>query len=108
MSVAKTIKDKIKLINKFYKKYLKKNQNIAVLGLSFKPGTDDPRESPSLEIVPRLQALGAKISVFGAISAKPSAETLPTDAVRMKSRTPSGEWVRAAPEVGSTQFGPII
>ena len=34
---------------------------IAVWGLTFKAGTDDLRESPSLEVISRLRAKGAKI-----------------------------------------------
>ena len=37
---------------------------IAVLGLTFKPNTDDMRDSPSLVIVPELQKAGAKIKAF--------------------------------------------
>jgi UDPglucose 6-dehydrogenase len=37
---------------------------IGVLGLTFKPNTDDMRDSPSLDIVPTLQAAGAKIIAF--------------------------------------------
>ncbi|NOX93881.1 MAG: UDP-glucose/GDP-mannose dehydrogenase family protein [Alphaproteobacteria bacterium] len=37
---------------------------IAVLGLTFKPNTDDMRDSPSLDIIPALQAAGAKIRAF--------------------------------------------
>ena len=36
-------------------------KRIAVLGLTFKPNTDDMRESPSLDIIPALQAAGATI-----------------------------------------------
>ncbi len=39
-------------------------QVIAVLGLTFKPNTDDMREAPSLEIVPALQSAGAQLRVF--------------------------------------------
>ena len=39
-------------------------KSIAVLGLTFKPNTDDMRESPSLEIVPALQAAGANVRSF--------------------------------------------
>ena len=39
-------------------------KHIAVLGLTFKPNTDDMRESPSLDIVPALQKAGAKIHAF--------------------------------------------
>ena len=37
---------------------------IAVLGLTFKPNTDDMRDSPSLAILPRLAAGGAVIRAF--------------------------------------------
>ncbi|MBC6404113.1 MAG: UDP-glucose/GDP-mannose dehydrogenase family protein [Rhodospirillales bacterium] len=37
---------------------------IAVLGVAFKGGTDDTRESPALVIVPRLQKLGARIVAY--------------------------------------------
>jgi UDPglucose 6-dehydrogenase len=39
-------------------------KTIAVLGLTFKPNTDDMRESPSLAIVPALQAAGAEIRAY--------------------------------------------
>ena len=39
-------------------------KTIAVLGLTFKPNTDDMRESPSLSIVPALQDAGATIRAF--------------------------------------------
>ena len=39
-------------------------KTVAVLGLTFKPNTDDMRESPSLEIIPALQAAGARIRAF--------------------------------------------
>ncbi len=39
-------------------------KTIAILGLTFKPGTDDMRDAPSLDIIPALIAGGAKIRVF--------------------------------------------
>jgi len=39
-------------------------KTIAVLGLTFKPNTDDMRESPSLDIVPALQKAGATVRAF--------------------------------------------
>src|SRR5689334_10302487 len=39
-------------------------KTIAVLGLTFKPNTDDMRDSPSLAILPRLTAAGAAIRAF--------------------------------------------
>ena len=44
------------------------NKKISILGLSFKPETDDMRESPSLDIIPQLQEKGIKISVFDPIA----------------------------------------
>lgn len=39
-------------------------KTIAILGVTFKPNTDDIREAPSLEILPTLQEAGAKIRAF--------------------------------------------
>jgi len=39
-------------------------KTIAVLGLTFKPNTDDLREAPSLVIVPALAALGARVVAY--------------------------------------------
>lgn len=41
-----------------------KGKTIAVLGLSFKPNTDDVREAPSLAIIPKLESLGARVRAF--------------------------------------------
>ena len=41
-----------------------KGKTIAMLGLTFKPNTDDMRESPSLDIVSGLQDAGAKVRAF--------------------------------------------
>jgi len=37
---------------------------IAILGLTFKPNTDDMRDSPALDIIPILQKAGAKICAY--------------------------------------------
>ena len=39
-------------------------KTLAVLGLTFKPNTDDMRDSPSLSIVPVLREAGARIRAF--------------------------------------------
>ncbi len=39
-------------------------KTIGVLGVTFKPNTDDMREAPSLDIIPALQAAGAKVQAF--------------------------------------------
>jgi UDPglucose 6-dehydrogenase len=41
-----------------------RNKTIAVLGLTFKPNTDDMRDSPAISIITALQDAGAKINVF--------------------------------------------
>jgi UDPglucose 6-dehydrogenase len=39
-------------------------KTIGILGLTFKPNTDDMRDSPSLDIVPALLAAGARIQAY--------------------------------------------
>jgi len=39
-------------------------KTVAALGLTFKPNTDDMRDSPSLAIIPALQAAGATVRAF--------------------------------------------
>ncbi len=39
-------------------------KTIGILGLSFKPDTDDVREAPSIDIIKQLQKEGAKIKVY--------------------------------------------
>ena len=39
-------------------------KDVAVLGLTFKPNTDDMREAPSLVIVPALMAQGAHVRAY--------------------------------------------
>jgi UDPglucose 6-dehydrogenase len=41
-----------------------KGKTIAILGLTFKPNTDDMRDAPALDIVPTLQAEGARVRAF--------------------------------------------
>jgi UDPglucose 6-dehydrogenase len=50
---------------------------IAVLGLTFKPNTDDMRSAPSLIIVPVLQEAGAKVTAFDPKGGKAARELLP-------------------------------
>ncbi|HYF22591.1 MAG TPA: UDP-glucose/GDP-mannose dehydrogenase family protein [Caulobacteraceae bacterium] len=39
-------------------------KRIGILGLTFKPNTDDMRDAPSLDVVPALQALGATVQAY--------------------------------------------
>src|ERR1700743_3694221 len=54
-------------------------KTIAVLGLTFKPNTDDMRDAPSLVIVPHLQAAGATIRAYDPEGRKEAAKHLPLD-----------------------------
>jgi len=51
-------------------------KTIAVLGLTFKPGTDDMREGASLVIIPELQKHGAKIRAYDPQGMKEAAKYL--------------------------------
>ncbi len=52
-------------------------KQIGVLGLSFKPETDDMRESPATDIIKDLQKLGAKIKAFDPVAMDEAKHCLP-------------------------------
>jgi UDPglucose 6-dehydrogenase len=60
--------------------HMLKGRRIALLGLTFKPGTDDLRDAPALDLARRLLAAGAVVSAFD-----PVVKVLPEefDAVRL-------------------------
>ncbi|MFC4025140.1 UDP-glucose dehydrogenase family protein [Oceanobacillus longus] len=67
---------------KLYKKASKRlitfsGLKVAVLGLTFKPGTDDLREAPSLENVPLLLEQGADIYAYDPVGAENFAKVYP-------------------------------
>ncbi|MEC8531381.1 MAG: UDP-glucose/GDP-mannose dehydrogenase family protein [Pseudomonadota bacterium] len=52
-------------------------KTIAILGLTFKPNTDDMRDSPSLAIVPALQKAGATVHAFDPQGMQEAKDMLP-------------------------------
>jgi len=48
--------------------YQVSGKKIAILGLSFKPQTDDIREAPSTKIIPKLISKGAKINAYDPVA----------------------------------------
>ncbi len=62
-SNSKRKKDIFKKILKALRK-IKKPYTITILGLTFKPNTDDMRDSPSLDVIPALLKNNCKLKVF--------------------------------------------
>lgn len=52
-------------------------KQIGVLGLSFKPETDDMRESPAIDIIKELQNRGAKVKAFDPVAMEEAKHCLP-------------------------------
>ena len=50
------------------KLFILKGRTIALLGLAFKPDTDDLRDAPSIQIAERLLHMGARVRVFDPIA----------------------------------------
>ena len=70
-AAQKTNKEqKLRMVKKITNEFKNniENKTIAVLGLSFKPRTDDMREASSLTIINELLSKGAKIKVFDPVS----------------------------------------
>jgi UDPglucose 6-dehydrogenase len=53
------------------------NKEIGVLGLSFKPNTDDMREAPSIDIIRARQAAGAHVKAYDPVSMERAADIMP-------------------------------
>ena len=84
----KTIKATIEVNeNQKYKMFRKakriygslKGMNVAVLGLTFKPGTDDLREAPSIPNIRRLLDEGANVKVYDPVGMKNFKKVFPTE-----------------------------
>jgi UDPglucose 6-dehydrogenase len=59
------------------KLFILKGRTIAMLGLAFKPNTDDLRDAPSLQIAEKLLRLGARVRVFDPIAMEACREQHP-------------------------------
>ncbi|MEK7221724.1 MAG: nucleotide sugar dehydrogenase, partial [Nitrospirota bacterium] len=53
-------------------------KRVAVLGLTFKPNTNDLRDAPALDIIPKLQAEGAEVRAFDPAGMEEARKLLPT------------------------------
>lgn len=61
-----------------------KGKTIAVLGLSFKPNTDDMREAPSIEIIHELLKHGARIRAYDPVAIENAKKILPASVIYTK------------------------
>jgi UDPglucose 6-dehydrogenase len=55
-----------------------RGRTVAVLGLAFKPNTDDTRDSPSIPLITALQDLGAGVRVYDPAGMEQAKRSLPT------------------------------
>lgn len=65
-------------IIRFYGNRLK-GKRLAVLGLAFKPNTDDMREAPSIDIIRGLMKRGARVATFDPVAMAVARPMLPAD-----------------------------
>lgn len=61
-----------------------KGKTFAVLGLSFKPNTDDMREAPSVAIITALMKLGARIRAYDPVAMENAKTVLPSGVMYAK------------------------
>ncbi|MEP7167042.1 MAG: UDP-glucose/GDP-mannose dehydrogenase family protein [Candidatus Woesebacteria bacterium] len=71
-------------ITKLFKRFARlvggfSNKKVAVLGLSFKPNTDDMREAPSTKIIPMLLDAGAAVTGFDPMANSAAKKVLPKE-----------------------------
>jgi UDPglucose 6-dehydrogenase len=53
-----------------------RGKTVAVLGLTFKPNTDDLRESPSIELITALQDMGARVRAYDPVAMEQAKQVL--------------------------------
>ncbi|MGE6630303.1 UDP-glucose dehydrogenase family protein [Bacillus sp. NPDC077027] len=71
-------------------------KRIALLGLSFKPNTDDMREAPSIPIAHELHRLGAHLIAYDPVAMSQAAKELPENVVFAQTLTEAIEGADAA------------
>jgi len=77
-TVAVNVRQRKQVISKLQKDlHTLKGKRIALLGLAFKPNTDDLREAPSLEIARALNSLGARVVGYDPVAGKAAAARQP-------------------------------
>jgi UDPglucose 6-dehydrogenase len=54
-----------------------RGKTVAVLGLTFKPNTDDMREAPSIPLITALQDMGAKVRAYDPIGMEQAKPLMP-------------------------------
>ncbi len=59
------------------KLYILKGRTIGLLGLAFKPNTDDLRDAPSLQIADKLMQMGARVRVYDPVAMQACREQNP-------------------------------
>ncbi|MFP4687162.1 MAG: UDP-glucose dehydrogenase family protein [bacterium] len=64
------------------------NPRLAVLGVAFKPNTDDMREAPAVDIIHELQSEGVKVSAYDPVAME-----------NAKSKIPGVDWGSSAEEI---------
>jgi UDPglucose 6-dehydrogenase/GDP-mannose 6-dehydrogenase len=70
----------ISMLKKHFKTM--KDLHIAILGLAFKPGTDDMRESPAIPIVRYLQKQGAEIHAYDPVASHEAEKLFGRDGIQ--------------------------
>jgi len=60
---------------------------IGILGLAFKPNTDDMREAPSVDIIRWVTSQGATVRVYDPVASKTGREALEREGIRLDSVT---------------------
>jgi UDPglucose 6-dehydrogenase len=78
-TVAVNERQKKRVVTKLQRElHTLKGKRVALLGLSFKPNTDDLREAPSLTIARAIHSLGARAVGYDPVAGKAAARRLPS------------------------------